>query len=82
MSRPEKLSEGERFDPAVVVRQLTEQGRAVRAFPDNAALFERLAADTLPAGPRPRIVAFFSNGSFDGIIARYAAAAQGAEKKV
>ena len=80
VSRPEKLSAGERFDPSAVARQLTEQGRKARAFPDNAALFERLAADTLPAGLRPRVVAFFSNGSFDGIISRYAAAAQGAGK--
>jgi UDP-N-acetylmuramate: L-alanyl-gamma-D-glutamyl-meso-diaminopimelate ligase len=76
VSRPEKLAEDARFDPAAVVRHLTAQGRTAHAFPDNAALFERLAADTLPAGPRARVVVFFSNGSFDGIIPRYAAAAR------
>ncbi len=74
VSRPEKLAADERFDPAAVARQLAGQGRVAHAFSDNAALFDRLAADTLPAGKRPRVVIFFSNGSFDGIIARYAAA--------
>jgi hypothetical protein len=44
-------------------------------FAANEALFERLAADTLPPNGPPRVVVFFSNGSFDGIIDRYAAAA-------
>jgi len=81
VSRPEKLSEGERFDPAAVARQLTELGRAACAFPDSRALFDRLAADTLPAGNPARVVAFFSNGSFDGIISRYAAAARAGSEK-
>jgi UDP-N-acetylmuramate: L-alanyl-gamma-D-glutamyl-meso-diaminopimelate ligase len=75
VSRPEKLAESERFDPAAVTRQLREQGRVAHAFPDSAALLARLVADTLPAGKTPRVVAFFSNGSFDGIIQRYAALA-------
>jgi UDP-N-acetylmuramate: L-alanyl-gamma-D-glutamyl-meso-diaminopimelate ligase len=82
VSRPEKLAEGERFDPAEVVRQLAEQGRSARAFSDNAALCARLTADTLAADGRPRIVIFFSNGSFDGIIPRYAAAVRAAEPRV
>ena len=43
-------------------------------------LLEKLTAQTLPPASvpdaRPRIVAFFTNGSFDGIIARYVAAAK------
>jgi UDP-N-acetylmuramate: L-alanyl-gamma-D-glutamyl-meso-diaminopimelate ligase len=76
VNRPEKLKDAERFDPAEVVRQLTAQGRVARAFPNNAALCDRLAADTLPPGGRPRVVVFFSNGSFDGIIERYVGLAQ------
>ena len=75
VSRPEKLAASERFDPGEVARQLTAQGRVAQAFPDSASLLARLLADTLPAGKTPRVVAFFSNGSFDGIIQRYAAAA-------
>jgi UDP-N-acetylmuramate: L-alanyl-gamma-D-glutamyl-meso-diaminopimelate ligase len=75
VNRPEKLTDAERFDPAAVVRALTAAGRAAHAFPDNAALCARLAAETLPPGKQPRIVVFFSNGSFDGIIDRYVALA-------
>jgi len=77
VSRPEKLQPGERFDPDAVVRQLAEQGRAARAFSDNDALFDRLAAETLPPGGKPRVVVFFSNGSFDGIIGKYSGRAAG-----
>jgi UDP-N-acetylmuramate: L-alanyl-gamma-D-glutamyl-meso-diaminopimelate ligase len=76
VNRPEKLAEAARFDPAKVVADLAGRGRKARAFPDNGALAASLAADTLPAGPSARIVVFFSNGSFDGIIPRYAAAAK------
>jgi UDP-N-acetylmuramate: L-alanyl-gamma-D-glutamyl-meso-diaminopimelate ligase len=45
----------------------------------NAGVLELLLAHTL--GPRaaktkPRVVAFFSNGSFDGIIGKFVQAAQ------
>ena len=41
----------------------------------NAALLEKLVANTAKAaGPKPRVVAFFTNGSFDGIIGKYVAA--------
>jgi UDP-N-acetylmuramate: L-alanyl-gamma-D-glutamyl-meso-diaminopimelate ligase len=71
VNRPEKLKDAERFDPAVVVRQLTELGRQASAYPTNAALCDELVAQTLPAGGKARLVVFFSNGSFDGIIERY-----------
>jgi len=39
-------------------------------------LLEKLVANVLPPAPdRPRVVAFFTNGSFDGIIARFVTAA-------
>jgi hypothetical protein len=36
-------------------------------------LLEKLTSDTLPPKGQERVVIFFSNGSFDGIIGRYAA---------
>jgi UDP-N-acetylmuramate: L-alanyl-gamma-D-glutamyl-meso-diaminopimelate ligase len=47
-----------------------------RTAATNAALLDLLIAETLPPAV-PRVVAFFTNGSFDGIIPRYAAAAGG-----
>jgi UDP-N-acetylmuramate: L-alanyl-gamma-D-glutamyl-meso-diaminopimelate ligase len=72
--RPGLIAEADRFAPEEVVAGLRRQGRTAEAFPTNQALFERLAAQTLPAGAEPRVVTFFSNGSFDGIIPRYVAA--------
>jgi len=74
VSRPEKLDAGERFDPEAVARQIGERGRVASAFKDNAALLAKLTADTLPPVGPPRVVVFFSNGNFDGIVPRYAAA--------
>jgi UDP-N-acetylmuramate: L-alanyl-gamma-D-glutamyl-meso-diaminopimelate ligase len=73
VSRAAALPEQERFDPEVVVEQLESQGVHAQWFPDNRALCDRLVAETPPGG-EPRVVVFFSNGSFDGIIDRYAAA--------
>jgi UDP-N-acetylmuramate: L-alanyl-gamma-D-glutamyl-meso-diaminopimelate ligase len=75
VNRPEKLSAEERFDPEAVVQHLEAQGGHARTAVSNGALFEILKRETLPAGT-PRLVAFFSNGSFDGIIQRYVAAAK------
>ncbi len=76
VNRPEKLSAEERFDPEAVVQHLETQGVSAYAGVDNAAVLDRLKAETLPIS-EPRVVAFFSNGSFDGIIGRYVAAAGG-----
>ena len=75
VNRPEKLSAEERFDPEAVVQHLETQGVHARTAASNAGLFEVLKAETLPP-VTPRLVAFFSNGSFDGIIQRYVAAAK------
>jgi UDP-N-acetylmuramate: L-alanyl-gamma-D-glutamyl-meso-diaminopimelate ligase len=76
VNRSEKLREGERFDVGAVAAGLAAVGKKAAAFADNERLLERLMADTLPPGPRPRVVVFFSNGSFDGIMGRYVAAAK------
>jgi len=76
VNRAEKLREDERFDSEAVVQQLESQGVEAHCAPTNAALLEKLVANVLPPAPdRPRVVAFFTNGSFDGIIARFVTAA-------
>jgi UDP-N-acetylmuramate: L-alanyl-gamma-D-glutamyl-meso-diaminopimelate ligase len=77
LNRPEKLSASDRFDPEAVAQQLETQGVEAHFAMNNAALFDRLAARTLPAKGKPRVVTFFTNGSFDGIIGRYVTAARG-----
>ncbi len=74
VNRSDKLKAEERFDSEAVVQQLESQGTSAQWFVSNVALLEKLQADTLPAGKagKARVVVFFSNGSFDGIIAKYA----------
>ncbi len=77
VSRAETLRDEERFDSEAVAENLEAQGVHARGFGTNAALHDALAADTLPARGTPRVVIFFTNGSFDGVIGRYAASARG-----
>jgi UDP-N-acetylmuramate: L-alanyl-gamma-D-glutamyl-meso-diaminopimelate ligase len=75
VSRAEKLAADERFDTMAVVQQLGTQGvRHAHAFTDNQALLEKLSADVLSAAEGSRVVVFFTNGSFDGIIPKFTAA--------
>lgn len=73
VNRADKLKADERFDVDTVSAQLAARGVTAVTAPSNAELLERLQANTHAgtAGP-PRLVVFFSNGSFDGIIAQYA----------
>ncbi len=81
VNRPEKLKPEERFDPEAVVQHLETQGLEAYHASTNAALYDRLAANVFGAArstaQKPRIVVFFSNGSFDGIIGKFVAAAKG-----
>ena len=85
VNRPEKLSDAERFDPEAVVQHLETQGIEAHCAPTNVALLEKLIANTGYANDgqgravadRSRVVAFFTNGSFDGIIGRYVTAVRG-----
>ena len=65
------MTADERFDPEAVAEFLETQGVPTHTAPTNRELLEKLRAGTAP-GPRPRLVVFFTNGSFDGIIADYA----------
>jgi len=80
VNRPEKLSVDERFDPEAVAQNLETQGVEAHFAVSNAALLEELKTHTLGAAAvvgKPRVIAFFTNGSFDGIIGQYVAAAKG-----
>jgi UDP-N-acetylmuramate: L-alanyl-gamma-D-glutamyl-meso-diaminopimelate ligase len=77
VSRGGALREEERFDPEAVAENLESQGLHARQFESNAALHDALSSETIPVRGAPRVVVFFTNGSFDGIISKYAAAAKG-----
>jgi UDP-N-acetylmuramate: L-alanyl-gamma-D-glutamyl-meso-diaminopimelate ligase len=76
VNRVDKLTASERFDTEAVAQHLNTQGSQAHAFETNAALLESLSKATLPSSGRPRVVVFFTNGSFDGIIGRYVTAAK------
>ena len=78
VNRPERLKPEDRFDPEAVVQQLETQGVDAHLAATNAALLEKMLANTVAVRTeKPRVVAFFSNGSFDGIIGKYVAAVKG-----
>jgi len=72
VNRADKLSADERFDAEAVAQKLNMQGVSARHAATNAALLERMVTETLGSAATKRVVVFFSNGSFDGIIAEYA----------
>lgn len=77
VNRMEKLSAEERFDAEAVVQQLEAQGIGSHRAATNPGLLDLLVANTLPVRTgKPTVVAFFTNGSFDGIIGGYVAAAR------
>jgi len=76
VNRVEKLAANERFDSTAVAQHLKSKGVGAHSFESNMVLLDRLTAATLPASGRPRLVVFFTNGSFDGIIGRYVATAK------
>jgi len=78
VNRADRLAADQRFDSEAVGRFLQERGVTSHAAETNSALLDRLIANTLDGRHGPRVLVFFSNGSFDGIIARYAAAAKAA----
>lgn len=73
VNRAEKLRPEERFDAAGLAQHLTAQGHPALAAETNLALLEALQRRNDALAPHgPRVVVFFSNGSFDGIIGRFA----------
>jgi UDP-N-acetylmuramate: L-alanyl-gamma-D-glutamyl-meso-diaminopimelate ligase len=80
VNRADKLKESERFDAEAVVEHLETQGVHAATAATNAEVLALLREATLVSegalAVKSRVVVFFSNGSFDGIIATYAAAAK------
>ena len=75
VNRAEKLAIGDRFDTEAVAHHLAELGVKGHTAPSNALLLEKLLFDLREAKTTaPRVVVFFTNGSFDGIIAKFVAA--------
>src|SRR6187549_64566 len=70
VSRADKLKEGERFDVEAVIEHLETQGVGACTAETNAALLDKLVANTT-AAQEPQLVVFFTNGSFDGIIGKF-----------
>jgi UDP-N-acetylmuramate: L-alanyl-gamma-D-glutamyl-meso-diaminopimelate ligase len=83
VNRADKLAESERFDAEAVVQHLETQGVHAATAATNAEVLTKLREATLVSdgalAVKSRVVIFFSNGSFDGIIAAYAVAATAAE---
>ena len=76
VSRAERVPPSERFAPEEVVAALAGQGRVAITAPTNADLLARLAEEVRPGRARQEVVVFFTNGSFDGIIDGFVAAAR------
>jgi UDP-N-acetylmuramate: L-alanyl-gamma-D-glutamyl-meso-diaminopimelate ligase len=76
VSRAERVPATERFAPEEVVADLVGRGRTAVTAPTNAELLTRLTAGAGPGGASPEVVVFFTNGSFDGIIDGFVAAAR------
>lgn len=71
VNRAEKLSAEERFDAEAVSLHLHAQGVHAVAFTTNDALLEALSTALAHPTPKSRVVVFFTNGSFDGIIPKF-----------
>jgi len=74
VSRTESLRAEQRFDCEKVIAALSERHRPARTAATNQDLLVALQS-AIRSDPRPRVVAFFTNGSFDGIIGRFVAEA-------
>lgn len=75
VNRADKLRPEDRFDTGAVLAALHAKGLVAETAPTNARLLEKLetAVCTAVEANAPRVVVFFSNGDFDGIITTFAA---------
>ena len=74
--RAEKLAADRRLDTAVMAKALRENGCDAFAATDNTQILEKLGEILAASARTPALVVFFSNGSFDGVIGRFADAAR------
>ncbi len=76
VNRADKLAESERFDTEAVAQHLETQGIESFAAPTSATLLAKLSEHALAPSQKSRVVIFFTNGSFDGIIPKFVSAAK------
>jgi UDP-N-acetylmuramate: L-alanyl-gamma-D-glutamyl-meso-diaminopimelate ligase len=74
VNRAEQVAVDQRFDHASVIAALTELGTPTQTAATNPKLLELLRTQETTA-TKPRVVVFFTNGSFDGIIEQFTATA-------
>jgi len=67
--RAEKIPAEKRINPPKMMKRIQDQGKIGNAFDTNQELEDYLRVYPFP---NPALVAFFSNGSFDGVITRFA----------
>ena len=67
--RAEKIAEDKRINPKNMIQRIESQGKEGHAFTTNAELETFLCSREFS---KPTLVVFFSNGSFDGVIGRFA----------
>jgi UDP-N-acetylmuramate: L-alanyl-gamma-D-glutamyl-meso-diaminopimelate ligase len=68
--RAEKIAKDKRINPKSMIQRIESQGKEGHAFTTNAELETFLLSRVFS---KPSLVVFFSNGSFDGVIGRFAA---------
>jgi UDP-N-acetylmuramate: L-alanyl-gamma-D-glutamyl-meso-diaminopimelate ligase len=67
--RAEKIPADKRINPANMIQRIQAQGKSGHAFTTNQELEDFLKNYSFSG---PALVVFFSNGSFDGVIGRFA----------
>ena len=67
--RAEKIPAEKRINPVKMMKRIQDQGKIGNAFETNQELEDYLRFYPFP---KPTLVVFFSNGSFDGVITRFA----------
>ncbi len=72
--RAEKIAEEKRINTQNMIRRIEERGKSGHAFETNGQLESFLSALDFS---QSSLVVFFSNGSFDGVIGRFAEAPRG-----
>jgi UDP-N-acetylmuramate: L-alanyl-gamma-D-glutamyl-meso-diaminopimelate ligase len=67
--RAEKIPQDKRINPEAMIKRIEDAGKQGRAFAQNSELADYLENQL---GDEPTLLVFFSNGSFDGVIDRFA----------
>ena len=68
--RAEKISDEKRIDTQSMIERIKTQGKTGSSFVKNSELGHYL--ESMKSEGDPKLVVFFSNGSFDGVIDRFA----------